>query len=88
MSDSNSAEPVRPASIRAEAAELFEYWIKDWDIYVSDIFPDYEAECPDQSFEAAFYAARNFTRNLHEAVAAWSKGEEYPPAPEAEVEPF
>jgi hypothetical protein len=88
MSDSNSAEPVRPASIRAEGAELFQEWIKNWDIYVSDIFPDYETESPDQSFEAAFQGAFNFTRNLHEAVAAWSKGEEYPPVPEAEAEPF
>jgi hypothetical protein len=65
-------------SLSAEIAEWNAELVKDWPIYVSDIFPDYSVENPDQSFEAAFYAARNYVRNLHSAVEAWSKGEEYP----------
>lgn len=84
MSDSDKAQPVRPASIWAEAAELFEYWVKSWT--PRKTVPDYNAELPDQSEEAAWFAARNFTVNLHEALAAWSKGEEYPPAAETETE--
>lgn len=86
MSDSNRAEPVRPASIWEEIAELFEYWLKSWQ--PKKTVPDYDPELPDQEEEAAWQAARSFTLRLHEAVAAWSKGEEYPPAPETDREPF
>ena len=72
-------------SLNAEISEWYAEITKDFPIYVSDIFPDYNDENPEQSFEAAFYAARNYVRNLHSALEEWSKGEEYPPA-EAESE--